>query len=413
MNNTLSHNYSHARICFEHDFNGIRVYRESLLNNVFLSYVYFFIYLLLITTVAYGIITSSGDANVPYWDILLHKIIAVIGIPLVITCFLGHLAWVLFNKQELTINSFELNYKLTVIFPIVRHKIQINKIRNVSITYGQCGDFAILFSTTKEPIKVFHFLRYKRSHNLVKNESLYKNEISELTTIIHSIDSFLKQQKEKNADRVTQKTDSDEYRWKSSFTYEGQQFTRFGKIPFIAYILSGVFILFFVGIASFFAVIAFHPHALLNKNMLPIVISLRILMIGIIPVCIYSLISFIIMIIHPFTRFKILVHPNYIVFGRNILGLNLTKRWDYVDIEKINISCTKKRTIRDFLRNPEGMNGQINPAPYSIQFFDQQNKLLGQISDLLLEEVFLFIDIIKDKCDAKIENNFRRRSKYE
>jgi hypothetical protein len=409
MNAPISHNYSHTHIHFKYDVNGINVYRESLVKSVFLSYAYFFIYLLLIAIVVYFIIVSSGDADIPYWEILPQKIIAVIGIPLVITCFLGELAWVLFNKQELTINSFELNYKLTIIFPIVRHKISINAIRNVSINYGQCGDFGIIFSTTKEPIKIFYFRRYKRSLNPLKNESFYKNKISELTAIIHSIDSFLKQQKEKNTDNIIPKIDSEEYRWKSSFTNECQQFTRFGRIQPSAYILSGVAIIFFVGIASFFSVIAFHPHALLNKNILPIIIVLRILMIGIIPLCIYILISYIAMIIHSFTCFTILVHSNYIVFGRKILGLNLTKRCDYVNIEKINISCTEKRTICDFFRNPEGMNGQINPAPYSIQFFDQQNKLLGQIRDLLLDEVLLLIDTIKNKCDAEIisEENLR------
>jgi hypothetical protein len=145
-NNTVFHYNSYTRIHFKCDFNGINAYSESWVNSVFLSYAYFFIYLWLITTVVYCIIVSSGSVNIPYWEILLQKIIAAIGVPFVMTCFFCELAWILFHKQELTISSFEINYKLTVIFPIIRHKIPINTVTNISIIQDKYG-FGIVFST--------------------------------------------------------------------------------------------------------------------------------------------------------------------------------------------------------------------------------------------------------------------------
>ncbi|MDR2439042.1 MAG: hypothetical protein LBE12_06705, partial [Planctomycetaceae bacterium] len=100
-------------------------------------------------------------------------------------------------------------------------------------------------------------------------------------------------------------------------------------------------------------------------------------------------------ILHPFVRFSILVYPDRVVLCRNIFGLNLTKTWYYTDIKEIKKSHTEKYTVWDYFRNPESPNGQINPAPFSIQLFDQQNNLLGEIKDLLLCEVSVFISTIE------------------
>jgi hypothetical protein len=342
--------------------------------------------LILIIKVVCGIIESPGSVDTSYWELLFIKYVTVILVPLTISCLFVWLGWILFNKHELSINASELRYKLTVIFPIIQHKIPIEEVRVFWVSKHKYG-FGIFFSTIGKPRYIFHFVRYDCSRS-------YEKEISELTTIVHSIKMFLKQKKGNKYFKV-QKNNLQIGRWKYCFADEYQQFTRQGNIlPFLSYISSVIVGLFFIGLTSIFFAAAF-CSPLPDNISLPFIWAIRIVVTILVLLCIYFLVSFIILILHPFTRFNIFVYPDRIVSCRNIFGLNLMKTWNYTDIKEIKKSYTNEYTVRDYFRNPESPNGQINSAPFSIQFFDQQNNLLGEIKDLRLCEVSIFISTIE------------------
>ncbi|MDR0609473.1 MAG: hypothetical protein LBG58_05140 [Planctomycetaceae bacterium] len=360
-----------------------------MVNNVYLSYGYLIIYLLLIIKVIYGIIESPGSTNISYWELSFLRVVTIILVPLLISCIFVWGAWILFNKHELLINTFELQYKLIVIFPIIQYKIPIREVRVFLVNRNNSG-FGIFFSTIEKSRYVFHSFRYNCSRS-------YEKEISELATIVQSIMNFLKQQKKRNNAFVKQKTNLQAGRWKCCFVNEYQQFTRRGSVlPLISYISCIIVGLFFIGVTTTFSVAAFcFPLPDKSVSSLLTIGAIRIFVVILIPLCIYFLISMIIMILHLFTRFSILIYPDRIVSQRNIFGLNLTKTWNCTDIKEIKKSHTKEYSVWDFFRNPESTIGQINPAPYSIQFFDHQNNLLGEIKDLLLGEASAFIDTIE------------------
>jgi hypothetical protein len=391
MRDTISHNYPYTGINFKYNFDDIYIHRRCLVNNIYLGYGYFTIYLFLLIRVIYGLIESSGNVDTSYWELLFLKIVSVVLISLTISGLFAWFGWILFNKHELSINTSELRYKLTVIFPIIQYKIPITEIKAFWVSKHKDG-FGIFFSTIEKPKYIFHFVRYNCSRS-------YEKEISELTAIVHSIRMFVKQQKKGNKNIIVQKTTSQIGRWKCCFVDDYQpyqQFTRRGNaLPLLSYISSVIAGIFFIGVTSVFFVTAFCSPLPDKSISLPFFWTIRIVVVILILLCMYILVSFIIVILHPFVRFSILVYHDHIVLCRNIFGLNLTKTWYYTDIKRIKKSHTKEYTVWDHFRNPESPNGQINPAPFSIQLFDQQNNLLGEIKDLLLCEVSVFISTIE------------------
>jgi hypothetical protein len=362
--------------------------------------------LFLIIHVVYGIIASRGTAETPYWELLFLKTVTVILVALTISCFCVWLAWILFSKQELSIDASDIRYKFTVIFPVIRRTIPISEISFFSVYQRNYG-VGIFFSTMGKSRHIFHIANYNCSRS-------HEKEISELTAIVHSIKMFLKQQKKENGYECTtaQKTNSQTGRWKYCYVDEYQRFKRFTRIgrvlPCTSYILCIIAGLFSVGVTSIFSIVAFYPNPPGEIILLPTLWAIRIFSVMLIFLCIYFFISLAILILHPFTRFNVLVYPDRVMSCRNFFGLSLTQTWYYTDIKKIYTdikkikkSHTKKYTVWDFFRNPESTDGQINPAPCSIQFIDQHGNILGEIKDLLSEEIPVFINTIEESAQRR------------
>lgn len=390
--------YEYTNIEIQQDEKNIEVRKNGKVDNAVLAVVYFFIYLSFLLLTTYLIVNATSKEPISYGETIFLKIIAFVLINLNITCFFSWGAWILFSKHNLAIDALKLTYQLTVIFPIIRHRISVLEITSASVTENKYG-FGIIFSTLARPIYSFHFPRYKRTQDRAKDKSFYKNEIDELNLIVQSVNSFIKSQKNA-AGCKKQICNPMQNRWECDFSDKCKRFIRFGKISVTSIFSTGAAFLLAFCVVALFLPIAFHPCSS-SEDIVLFIIGARLGVILFIPMCISSLISFFAMLVHPFTKVTICISTDMLVFSRAIFWVNIEKRWRWKNIGFIKVSHKKKQSIVDFIRNPEGSSKLSNyPLPiYYTQFFDTKGELLGQISDLFSDEA-VFVQKICQSVSA-------------